>query len=166
MAAVASVGVGDGVWIVWVAAQLAAIVALAVIQLRSIRGIRIVGAAVGVATAVLTVRIVGAIGVVLTPGAIWIRGRFGSVRIGTVVADIRLGRGCSADSGQQSDGKDSSFHVFPPDGAWLVGAANAALCGKFGAQRKICPTAAPCYAILLAPSFFMLFKHHLANPPN
>src|SRR5690606_41788756 len=24
---------------------------------------------------------------------------------------------------------------------------NAALCGKFGAQRKICPTAAPCYAL-------------------
>ena len=31
---------------------------------------------------------------------------------------------------------------------------NAALCGKFGAQRKICPTAAPCYASsILTPNF-------------
>ena len=26
---------------------------------------------------------------------------------------------------------------------WIIG--NAALCGKFGAQRKICPTTAHCY---------------------
>jgi len=26
----------------------------------------------------------------------------------------------------------------------LLGLSNAALCGKFGAQRRICPAAAPC----------------------
>jgi hypothetical protein len=33
----------------------------------------------------------------------------------------------------------------------LLDLLNAALCGKFGAQRKICPTAALCY--LLLPAF-------------
>ena len=35
---------------------------------------------------------------------------------------------------------------------------NAALCGKFGAQRKICPTAAPCYANLPAYLTLRLFE--------
>jgi hypothetical protein len=42
---------------------------------------------------------------------------------------------------------DAKAFALSPAKMKTARANNAALCGKFAAQRKICPTAAPCYAM-------------------
>lgn len=57
----------------------------------------------------------------------------------------------------------------------LILLSNAALCGKFGAQQKICPTAAPCYISIVCsqisirespPYWLKVFKIRLSIWPS